>query len=68
MPRRKFGFKREEVTGGWKKLHNDKVHNLYSSQNIKAIKSRVRWVGYVAYMKAMRNSYKILVGGLEGKR
>jgi hypothetical protein len=50
--RRIFGPKRDEVTGGWRKLHNEELHNLYSSQNIiRMIKSRrMRWTGYVARM------------------
>jgi hypothetical protein len=48
--RRIFGPKRDEVTGGWRKLYNEELHNLYSSPSvIKMIKSRrVRWVGHVA--------------------
>jgi hypothetical protein len=45
-----FGLRTGEVTGGWRKLHNDELHDLYSLQNIiRMIKSRrIRWVGYVA--------------------
>jgi hypothetical protein len=45
-----FGPKRHEVTGEWRKLHDEKLHNLYSSPDIiRQIKSRgMRWVGYVA--------------------
>jgi hypothetical protein len=48
--RRIFGPKRDEVTGGWRKLHNQKLHNLYSSPSIiKMIKiRRKKWTGYVA--------------------
>jgi hypothetical protein len=62
--RRIFGPKRDEVTGGWTKLHN-----LYSSQDIiRLIKlRRMRWAGHVAHIEEMRNVY-ILVGKLEGKR
>jgi hypothetical protein len=43
-----FGPKREEVTAGWRKLHNEKPHNLYSSPHIlRLIKSRMTWVGNV---------------------
>jgi hypothetical protein len=41
MPRRIFGSKRDEVSGDWRKLHNDRLHNLYSSPNIiRIIESR----------------------------
>jgi hypothetical protein len=50
--RRIFGPKRDEVTGEWRKLHNEELHNLYSSPNIiRMIKSRrIRWAGHVARM------------------
>jgi hypothetical protein len=50
--RRIFGPKRDEVIGGWRKLHNGEIHNFYSSANIiRVIKSRrVRWAGCVARM------------------
>jgi hypothetical protein len=52
MLRRIFGPKRDEVTGGWRKLHNEELHNLYSSPSIIGmIKSRrMRWAGHVARM------------------
>jgi hypothetical protein len=64
VSRRIFGPKRDEVTGGWRKLHNEELHNFYSSPSIiRMIKSRrVRWVGHVAQMGEKRNAYKILVG------
>jgi hypothetical protein len=67
--RRIFGPKREE-DGSWRKLHNDELHNLYSSPNIvRVIKSRrVRWTGHVARVGAGRGVYRILVGKPEGKR
>jgi hypothetical protein len=51
--RRIFGPKRNEVTGGWRKLHNEELHNLYSSSSIiRMIKSRrMRWAGHVARME-----------------
>jgi hypothetical protein len=68
--RRIFGPKREEVTGGWRKLHNEELHDLYSSPSIiKIIKSRrMRWAGHVARKGEKRNSYRLLVGKPEGKR
>jgi hypothetical protein len=61
--RRIFGPKRDEVTGGWRQLHNE-LHNLYSSPNIiRMIKSRrTRWARDVARMGEKRNAYRILVG------
>jgi hypothetical protein len=56
------------VTGGWRKLHNEELHDFYSSPNIRMIRSRgMRWAGHVARMGEMRNAYKILVGKPEGR-
>jgi hypothetical protein len=65
-----FGPKRNEVAGGWRKLYNEKLHNLYSSPSIiRVIKSsRMRWTGYVVQMGKRRNAYRILVGKPEGMR
>jgi hypothetical protein len=62
--RRIFGPKRDEVTGGWRKLHNEKLHHLYSSPSIiRMINSRrMRWTGYVACIGEKRNAYRVLVG------
>jgi hypothetical protein len=67
--RRIFGPKRDEVTGESRKLHNEKLHNLYSSPSIiRIIKSRrMKWTGHVARMGEKRNAYR-LVGKPEGKR
>jgi hypothetical protein len=68
--RRIFGPKRDEVTGEWMKLHNEELHNLYSSPNvIRQIKSRrKRWAGHVTCMREERKVYKVLVGKPEGNR
>jgi hypothetical protein len=65
-----FGPKRNEVTGGWRKLCNEELHNLYwSSSIIRIIKSRrMILAGQVARMREKRNAYRILVGKPEGKR
>ena len=65
-----FGPKREEVTGEWRRLHNEELNDLYSSPNIVLlIKSRrMRWAGHVARMGEDRGVYRVLVGKPEGKR
>jgi hypothetical protein len=67
--RRIFGPKRDEVTGGWRKLHIEELHGLYSSPSIiRVIKARrMRWAGHVACMGEVRGAY-ILVGKPEGRR
>jgi hypothetical protein len=64
------GSKRDEVTGSWRKPHNEELHNLYSSSSIiRMIKSiRMRWAGHVARMGEKSNAYRILVGKSEVKR
>jgi hypothetical protein len=65
--RRIFGPKRDEVTGGWGKLHNEELHNL--PNNTEMIKSkRMRCACHVARMKGMTNAYKSLVLKPEGDR
>jgi hypothetical protein len=68
--RRIFGLKWDEVTGEWRKLHSEELHNLYSSPDIiRQIKSRrIRWAGHVARMGMVIKLYKVLVGMSEGKR
>jgi hypothetical protein len=64
-----FGPKRDEVTGGWRKLHNEELHDLYSLRNIIGIikPRRMRWAGHVARMREKRNAYRMLVGKPERK-
>ena len=68
--RRIFGTTSDEVTGDWRRLHNEELNDLYSSPNImRMIKSRrMRWVGHVAHMGEERGVYRVLVGKPEGKR
>jgi len=65
-----FGVKRNEVTGEWRRLHNEELNDFYCSPNIvRVIKSRrMRWVGYVARMGEGRGVYRGLVRKPEGKR
>ena len=67
--RRVFGTKRDEVTGEWRKLHNE-VRDLYSLPNIvRVVKSRrMRWAWHVARTEDGRGVHRVLVGKPEGKR
>jgi len=68
--RRIFEPRRDEVTGEWRRLHNEELNDLYSSPNIvRVIKSRrMRWVEHVARMGEERGVYRVLVGKPEGRR
>ena len=68
--RRIFGPRRDEVTGEWRRLHNEELNHLYSSPNIvRVIKSgRMRWAEHVARMGEEREVYRVLVGKPVGKR
>jgi hypothetical protein len=54
--------KREEVTGSWRKLHNEELHNLYFSSNVlKVSKPKMRWTGDITCLEEKINPYKVLV-------
>jgi hypothetical protein len=66
--RRSLGPKWDEVTGSSRKLHNEELHNLYSSPSvIRMMKSRMRWAGLVARMGEKRNACTLLVVKARGK-
>ena len=53
--RRIFESKRDKVTDKWRKLHNERLHNLYSPNNLRVIKlRRIRWAGHVEHMEERR--------------
>jgi hypothetical protein len=68
--RRIFGPKRGEVTGEWRRLHDEELNDLYSSLNIIRVRKsrRMRWAGHVACVGKGRCAYRILVGRPEGRR
>jgi hypothetical protein len=67
--RRVFGPKRDEVTGEWRKLHNEELNDLYSLPNIVRVgkSRRMRWAGHVARMGEGRGVHRVLVGKPEEK-
>jgi hypothetical protein len=71
MLRRIFGPMRDDKTGGWRRLYNEKLRNMYISANIisrRMIKSKrlsSKW--QVAHIEEKRNAYRVLVGNPEGK-
>jgi hypothetical protein len=62
--RRIFGPKRDELTGEWRKLHNEELIDMYSSTNIVRVRKsrRMRWAGHVARVGERRVLYRVLVG------
>jgi len=67
--RRLFGPKGDEVTGEWRKLHNEELNDLYCSPNIGVNTSRrMRLAGHVARMGKRKYAYRVLVGKSEGRR
>jgi len=68
--RRIFGPRRDEVTGEWRRLHNEVLNDFYSSPNtVRVIKlRRMRWAGHVVRMGEERRVYRVLVGKPEGRR
>jgi len=69
MLRRIFGSNRDDVTGEWRKLHNEELNEWYSSLNIVWVIKliRMRWAGHTAHMGERRGIYRVLVGKPEGK-
>jgi hypothetical protein len=67
--RRIFGPNRDEVTGEWRKRHNEEFHDLYSSPSIiRIVKARrMRWAWHVTRMGKKRNAYRLFVGKPEGR-
>jgi hypothetical protein len=65
-----FGPRRDEVTGEWRKLYNEELHDLYSSPSIiRIMKARgMRWTGHVALMGEKKNAYRLLLGKPDGRK
>jgi len=68
--RRIYGPRWDEVTGEWRRLHNEELNDLYSSPNIVRVINlrRMRWAGHVARMGEERGVYKVLMGKPDGRR
>jgi hypothetical protein len=68
MLRKLFGPKRDEVTGKWRRLHNEELYAPYSPNIIQVIKSRMGWVGHVVCMGERTGEYKVSVGRPNGRK
>jgi hypothetical protein len=70
VPRRIVGLKREQVTGGWRQLHNMYLNNSYTSSTIvRMTKSRkMKWLQHVEHKGEIRNIYKFFAQNIKGKR
>jgi hypothetical protein len=68
--RRIFGPRTDDVTGGWRKLHNEELHDSYSSPSTTRIieSMRMRWAGHVVRMGGKGNAKRLLVGIPDEKR
>jgi hypothetical protein len=68
--RRIFGPEKDGVVGGWRKLHNEELHDLDSLPSVIIISKsrRMRWTGHVAPIGEKRTAHRIVVGKPEGKR
>jgi hypothetical protein len=68
--RKVFGSKRDEVTGEWRKVHNEELHDVYSSPSIITIMKlrRMRFTGHVARMGEKSNAYRLFLGKPAGRR
>jgi hypothetical protein len=65
-----FGPKREKVEGGWRRLHNEELHNLYNTPNVIRVKKsrRLRWTGHLARTGQLKSACEVSVGKSEVKR
>jgi hypothetical protein len=69
VPKKKFGQRKDEVTGGWVKLHNEELRDFYTSPSIIRINStRMRWASHVARMRVKWTACTLLLGKPERKR